>query len=308
MRRITMNHRVVTVFGGTGILGRRIVRHLREQGFSVRTATRHPDRAHLLFGRDEPRITSVQCDIHDERSTAAALAGAYAAVNAVSLYVERGSENFHSVHVDAARRVARAARVAELARLVHISGIGADPNSSSLYIRKRGEGELAVRHVFAEVTLIRPAVMFAPDDAFLTTVIGLLRRLPIYPMFGRGLTRLQPVYAEDVAEAIARVLLSAQWHGPTFELGGPRIYSYEEFLRTVAREANLKTMLVPVPFAAWSAIAGIAEILPSAPITRNQVELMRIDTVASSQMPGFADIGISPRPLEEILRRILSSL
>jgi uncharacterized protein YbjT (DUF2867 family) len=301
-----MDHGLVTVLGGTGFLGRRIVRHLREHGFSVRTATRHPDRAHLLFGRDGPRITSVQCDIHDERSTAAALAGAYAAVNAVSLYVERGSEKFHSVHVDAARRVAREARAGGVARLVHISGIGANPNSSSLYIRKRGEGELAVRDLFAEATLIRPAVMFAPDDAFLTTVIGLLRRLPIYPMFGRGRTRLQPVYAEDVAEAIARVLLSAQLRGPTFELGGPRIYSYEEFLRTVAREANLKTMLVPVPFVAWSAIAGMAEILPSPPITRNQVELMQIDTVASPQMSGFAHIDISPRPLEDTLQSMLS--
>jgi NADH dehydrogenase len=302
-----MDQRLVTILGGTGFLGRRIVRHLQEHGFAVRIATRHPERGRLLFGSDEPRITSVQCDIHDERSTAAALAGAYAAVNAVSLYVERGSENFHSVHVDAARRVAREARAGGLARLVHLSGIGADPNSSSLYIRKRGEGELAVRDVFAEATLVRPAVMFAPDDAFLTTVIGLLRRLPIYPMFGRGRTRLQPVHAEDVAEAIARMLLSAQLRGLTFELGGPRIYSYEEFLRIVAREASLKTILVPVPFAAWSAIAGIAEILPSAPITRNQVELMQIDTVASPQMPGFADIDISPRRLEEILQRMLSN-
>jgi uncharacterized protein YbjT (DUF2867 family) len=302
-----MDQRVVTVFGGSGFLGRRVVRHLREHEFAVRVATRHPDHGRILFGSDDPRLASIKCNIHDERSVAAALAGAYAAVNAVSLYVEHGPENFHSVHVDAARRVAREARAARLARLIHVSGIGADPSSSSLYIRKRGEGEVALRDAFADATLMRPAVIFAPDDAFLTTVVGLLRRLPLYPMFGRGLTRLQPVYVEDVAEAVARVLQPTQPHGLTFELGGPRIYSYKEFLRSVAREANLSPMLVPVPFAAWHALAGIAEILPSSPITRNQLELMQIDTVASPQMPGLADIGISPRPLEEVLQRMLSN-
>ena len=305
--RRVMDQRLVTVFGGTGFLGRRIVRHLRERGFSVRIATRHPDRSRSLFGNDAPEFTSVRCDIHDERSIAATLAGACAAVNAVSLYVEHGSETFHSVHVDGARRLATAARAAGLARLVHLSGIGADPGSSSLYVRKRGEGELAVRDAFAGTTLIRPAVMFAPDDAFLTTVVGLLRRLPIYPMFGSGLTRLQPVYVEDVAEAIARVLQSTQPHVPTFELGGPRVYSYEEFLRTVAREVNVGARLVPVPFVAWRALARIAEMLPSPPITCNQVDLMQIDTLASLQLPGFGDLGISPRPLEEILRRIQSN-
>jgi NADH dehydrogenase len=302
-----MDLRLVTVFGGTGFLGRRIVRHLREHGFSVRIATRHPDLSRSLFGNDKSEFTSLQCDIHDERSIAAALAGAYAAVNAVSLYVEYGPETFHAVHVDGARRVATAAHAAGLARLVHLSGIGADPGSSSLYVRKRGEGELAVREVFASATLIRPAVMFAPDDAFLTTVVGLLRRLPIYPLFGSGLTRLQPVYVEDVAEAVARVLQSTQPHVPTFELGGPRVYSYQEFLRTVAREANVGATLVPVPFVAWHALARMAEMLPNPPITRNQVELMQIDTVASPRMPGFGDVGISPHPMEAILQRMLSN-
>src|SRR5437764_2945693 len=302
-----MDQRLVTVLGGTGFLGRRVVRHLREQGFSVRIATRHADRGRSLFANDEPRITSVQCNIHDERSIAAALTGAYAAVNAVSLYLEHGPGDFHSVHVDASRRVAGEACAAGLARLVHISGIGADPGSSSLYIRRRGEGELAVRDAFADATVIRPAVMFAPDDAFLTGIIGLLRRLPVYPMFGRGLTRLQPAYVEDVAEAVARVLQQTRPHRPVFELGGPRIYSYEQLLRTVAREADLKPLLAPVPFAAWRAFSRIAELLPSPPITRNQVDLMQINTVASPKIPGFVDLGISPRPVEEILQEMLSS-
>ena len=201
-----MNYRVVTVFGGTGFLGRRVVRHLRNGEYSVRIASRHPERGEKLFGSDDPRLQSVDANIHDERSVADALAGAYGVVNAVSLYVEHGPETFHSVHVEAAQRVAVQAHRAGVERLVHVSGIGSDAASPSLYIRKRGEGELAVRTAFADATIIRPAVMFGPDDAFLTTILKLLRRLPIYPMFGRGLTRLQPAYVNDVAEAIATVL------------------------------------------------------------------------------------------------------
>jgi uncharacterized protein YbjT (DUF2867 family) len=185
------NDRTVTVFGGTGFLGRRVVRHLRAHEFAVRIASRHPDRGHRLFGLDDPQLQSVGANIHDERSVADALAGAFGAVNAVSLYVEHGRETFDSVHVESAQRVAAQAHRAGVERVAHVSGIGADSVSQSLYIQKRGEGELAVRAAFADALLIRPAVMFGPDDAFLTTLLRLLRQLPIYPMFGRGLTRLQ---------------------------------------------------------------------------------------------------------------------
>ena len=233
------------------------------------------------------------------------MAGAYGVVNAVSLYVERGQQSFHSVHVESAQRVAAQARRAGTERVVHVSGIGADAVSQSLYIRKRGEGELAVRAAFADALLIRPAVMFGPDDAFLTTILKLLRRLPIYPMFGRGLTRLQPAYVEDVAEAIARALLGTEAHGITFECGGPRIYSYERFLRAVAHEAGLKPILIPIPFAAWHALAWISEMLPSPPVTRNQVELMQVDNLSSPEMPGFGELGISPHTVEGILQQML---
>src|SRR6202171_2739294 len=142
------NDRIVTVFGGTGFLGRRIVRHLRSRGFPVRTVSRHPDRGRRLFGPDDPQLQSVRANIHDERSVADALAGAYGVVNAVSLYVEHGEETFHSVHVDAAQRVAAQALRAGIERLVHVSGIGADANSRSRYLRQRGEGELAGRAAF----------------------------------------------------------------------------------------------------------------------------------------------------------------
>jgi NADH dehydrogenase len=299
-----MNDRIVTVFGGTGFLGRRVVRHLRKRGFSVRIASRHPDRGRELFALDDPQLQSVAANIHDGRSVADALAGAFGVVNAVSLYVEHGQETFHSVHVECAERVAAQARRAG-ERLAHVSGIGSEPASPSLYICKRGEGELAVRAAFADATLIRPAVMFGPDDAFLTPILKLLRRLPIYPMFGRGLTRLQPAYVEDVAEAIARALQDTDTHAITYECAGPRVYSYEEFLRAVAHEAGLKPILIPIPFAAWHALAWFAEMLPSPPVTRNQVELMQVDNVSSPEMPGFGELGISPHSVEELLRDIL---
>src|SRR5712664_4228629 len=304
---VSTNGRSVTVFGGTGFLGPRIVRHLRSPGFPVRIASRHPGRGQSPFGPDDPQLQSVEADIHDERSVADALAGAYGVVNAVSLYLERGQETFHSVHVEAAQRVAAKARLAGVERLVHVSGIGADAASPSRYIRKRGEGELAVRAAFAETLFVRPAVMFGPDDVFLIIILKLLRQLPIYPMFGRGRTRLQPAYVEDVAEAVARVMRPAETHSTIFEFGGPRVYTYEQFLRAVAHQADLAPLLIPIPFAVWHALAWASEILPGPPLTRNQVELMQIDTVSSPETPGFIELGISPHSVEAILHRMLSN-
>jgi uncharacterized protein YbjT (DUF2867 family) len=299
---------VVAVFGGTGFLGRRIVRHLRNRGYSVRTASRHPERGQRLFGTDDPHIQSVEANVCDEQSVAAAIAGVDAVVNAVSHYVEHGAKTFHSVHVEAAQRVAVQAHRAGIEHLVHLSGIGADSRSRSLYIRKRGEGELAVLAAFPNAIVIRPAVMFAPDDAFLNTILRLLQRLPIYPMFGSGLTRLQPVYVEDVAEAVVRTLQRTETKPITFELGGPHVYTYREFLRVIAHAAELKPILIPVPFTAWQALSWLAEGMPNPPITRNQVELMHVDTVASPEMLGFGELEISPCAVEEALQEIMRAL
>jgi uncharacterized protein YbjT (DUF2867 family) len=300
-----MTTRLVTVFGGTGFLGRRIVRHLRNREYSVRIASRHPERSQQLFGIDDLHLQSLEANVRDEQSVADAIAGTYAVVNAVSLYVEHGGETFHSVHVEAARRVAVQAQRAGINHLAHVSGIGSDPRSRSLYIRKRGEGELAVLGAFANAIIIRPGVMFGPDDAFLTTILKLLQRLPIYPMFGSGLTRLQPAYVEDVAEVIVRALQRSETNAITFECGGPRVYTYEELVRAIARQAGLKRILIPVPFATWQALAWTAEMMPSPPITRNQVELMQVDNVPSSELPGFGELGISPHTVEETLQEIL---
>ena len=294
---------VVTVFGGTGFLGRRAVRHLRDKGFAVRAASRHPRSS----GGDDPEVEPVAADIRERPSIAAAVEGAFGVVNAVSLYVERGSDTFQAVHVAAAERVAEEARKAGVERFIQISGIGADAASSSAYIRARGQGEQVVRAAFGSAGVVRPAVMFGPDDAFLNTLVQLLRRLPIYPMFGRGETRLQPADVEDVGEAVARLMQRTAAEAITVECGGPRVYTYKELLGTIARAANVNRALVPVPFAAWHALAWAAELLPAAPVTRNQVELMEIDTVASVGVRGFAELGISPRALEDVLQGILEA-
>ena len=290
----------ITVFGGTGFVGRRVVRRLSESGATVRIASRHAGRAE---GNNVERIAA---DARDERSVEAAVMDADGVVNAISLYVEHGGDTFRAVHVEAAARIARAARRAGAKRFVHLSGIGADVASSSRYIRNRGEGEAAVQAAFPGPVIIRPAVMFAPDDAFLTTILRLLRTLPAYPLFGDGRTRLQPVYVGDVAAAIAQVLRQTQTPYPIYELAGPRVYSYEELLRTIARTAGLRPRLVRIPFAFWDAAAAIAAFLPQPPLTRNQVELMQINTTASDSRPGFRVLGISPRSLEEELEAMVN--
>jgi uncharacterized protein YbjT (DUF2867 family) len=288
-----------TVFGGTGFVGRRVVRHLRESGTRVRVVSRHRGRA------EDDGIEQITADAHDERSVAAAVAGADGVVNAISLYVQHRSDTFHSVHMETAGKIAKAAKQAGIKRLVHISGIGANTASPSPYIRSRGEGEAAVQTAFPRAVIVRPAVMFAADDAFLATILRLLRSLPAYPIFGDGRTRLQPVYADDVAAAIVRILRQSPKPYPVYELAGPRVYSYEELLRTIARIAGLRPVLVRIPFTLWGVLASLAEMLPEPPFTRNQVELMQIDTTASENLPGFRAAGISARSLEDELEAIL---
>jgi uncharacterized protein YbjT (DUF2867 family) len=293
------NPRKVTVFGGTGFLGRRVVRCLLEQGFAVRVASRHPERGPGILGTEAP-LEFVRADVNDDDAVAAAVAGAFAVVNAVSLYVEQGSLTFHSVHVEAAARAARHARASGAERLAHVSGIGADAASESAYIRSRGRGETAVTREFPGATIIRPAVMFGSDDAFLTSLVKLLRRLPVFPMFGRGQTRLQPAFVEDVAEAIVRALQAPKAE-VIYELGGPRVYTYEELLRSVGEQYGIRPVLVPVPFQAWNTLSFFAEMLPHPPVTRNQVELMEIDNVASPARPGFETLRIEPRTIEAVI-------
>jgi uncharacterized protein YbjT (DUF2867 family) len=298
-----MTVQTVTVIGGTGFLGRRIVRHLGAVGFAMRVAARHPERVRSLFPSDAT-VEAVRVDVNDENSTAAAVAGAFAVVNSVSLYVERRNETFRSVHVEAAARVAAIASRAGAEKLVHVSGIGANAGSASPYIRSRGEGEAAVLRAFPSATLIRPAVMFGPDDAFLVPLLSMLRRLRAFPLFGRGQTRLQPAYVEGVADAVARVLQAPQAHN-VYELAGPQVYTYRELLRTVAAQASREPILVPLPFALWRVIGFASEFLPHPPISANQVDLMELDNVAAPDLPGFGVLQIDSRAIEAVLPEVL---
>ena len=301
-----MSSRRVTVFGGTGFLGRRLVSHLHEADFAVRIASRHPDWADSLFSRDVSGIESMHADVNDDGSVARSVAGAGAVVNAVSLYVERGKSTFHSVHVEAAKRIATLARQAGSETLVHVSGIGADAGSASPYIRSRGEGEAAVLDAFPSAKLVRPAVMFGPGDAFVTPLLAMLQRMPVFPMFGSGAIRLQPAYVEDVAEAIVRIL-RAPAASQFYELAGPRVYTYEQLLRTIAANAGTRSFLVPLPLSLWRIIGYVSEVLPSPPITRNQVELMGQDNIPAPNVPGFEALEISPQAIDNILPQMLKT-
>ena len=271
----------------------------------MRTASRHPEPVRWPSRSDSPPETT-KADIHDERSVAAALFGAHGAVNAVSRYIERAGVTFDAVHVEGAARVARLARERGVERLIHVSGIGADPASSAAYIAARGRGEIAVQQAFPGVILIRPAVMCGPDDAFLTTIVQLLRYLPVYPMFGLGETKLQPVDVEDVAEGIARVLSGAGAAVALYEFTGPRVYTYKELVTGVTDQIKARSRLIPLPFTLWRILALVAEFLPGSPLTRNQVSLMQRDNVASTDCFGLSSLNIAPAEIEPLLSAILN--
>ncbi|MBP2442766.1 complex I NDUFA9 subunit family protein [Rhizobium leguminosarum] len=295
---------VVTVFGATGFLGRRIVTRLLERGVDIRAASRHP---HQLRGNasGKRRSRPIEADILDPSSIAAAVAGSRAVVNAVSLYVERDEQTFERVHVEAAANLATASRHAGVERFVQISGIGSDPKSHSDYIRARGRGEEVVKAAFPGAVIVRPAVMAGADDAFISTIARLVPLLPIYPLFGDGHTRLQPVHVEDVADAVSR-LVSGQVaiDASIFECVGTRIYSFQELVQEIATELNTRVTLMPVPFPLWRILAAASEGFAAAPLTRTQVDLMRRDNVATSDLPGLEELGIQPRDIVEVIRMI----
>jgi NADH dehydrogenase len=261
----------VCLFGGTGFLGRRLVRRLAAEGATLRIAVRSPDRAHsVLRAADLDRVTVVRADVRDPASVAAAVAGVDAVVNAVSAYVEKPGVTFASVHEQGARTLAQEAAAAGVARLVLVSGIGADPESRSPYIRARGRADI-------------------------------VRMLPVVPLIGGGHTRLQPVYVEDVAEAIARLLADRASAGRTYELAGPGVYTLRELVGFALRLMDKRRLLVPLPFAVAGIQARLFEFLPNPPLTTGQVDLLRVDNLASGALPGFRDLDIRPKPIEDIV-------
>jgi uncharacterized protein YbjT (DUF2867 family) len=293
---------VCAVFGGTGFLGRRLVRGLAAEGANLRIAVRSPDRARsILPAAFLDRVTLFRADVRDRASVAAAVAGADAVVNAVSAYVEKPGATFEAVHEQGARTLAQEAAAAGVARLVLVSGIGADPESRSPYIRSRGCGELAVRQAFPGATIVRPSAMFGPGDALFGTLADLVRLLPVVPLIGGGRTRLQPVYVDDVAEGIARMLADRATAGQTYDLAGPGVYTVRELVGFALRLMDKRRLLLPVPFAVAEIHARVFELLPSPPLTTGQVDLLKADNLASGALPGFRDLDIRPKSIEDIV-------
>ncbi len=317
----------ITVFGGSGFLGRRIVECLAAAGNDVRVAVRHPERASFReggVGRDggggvdgddagsghdardgddagSGRIEVVRADVWDEPTVARAVEGTASVINTVGHYVEKRGATFDAIHGRGAQHVARQAKAAGAARLVHISGLGADPGSASPYVRARGIGENLVREAFDGVTILRPSVIFGPGDAFVNKLAAMGRQAPVLPLFGTGGTRLQPVFVGDVAEACARALADPSSQGRVYELGGPRVYPYRQLVRLVLDEVGARTALVPFPFLAWDVLACGLALLPNPPLTRDQVKLMKRDNVVGRDALILSDLGIRPVPLEEAL-------
>jgi NADH dehydrogenase len=292
----------VVVFGGTGFLGRQLVHRLAAEGVVVRVAARHPDgERSALPAADLDQVTFFRADVRDQASVAAAIVGTDAVVNAVSAYVEKGGLTFETVHVQGAEMVAREAGRLGVARLVLVSGIGADPQSRSLYIRSRGRGELAVQQAFQDATIVRPSAMFGPGDALFGTLADLARLLPVLPLIGGGHTRLQPVYVEDVAEAVTRILADPETVGRTYELAGPEVYTLRDLVRFTLRVIGKRRWLMPVPFAVAEIQARLFEFLPSPPLTTGQVDLLKADSVAGGALPGLRELDILPKAVEEVV-------
>ena len=292
----------VTIFGGSGFLGRQIVKCLAAEGARIRVAVRHPERASSLgrIGRDG-QIELVRADVWDDPSVARAMNKSTWVINTVGHYVERSGATFDAIHGQGAHNVARHAADAGVERLIHISGVGADPMSASPYVRARGTGEDLVKGAFEGVTILRPSVIFGPDDAFFNTLAGMARRVPVLPLFGMGRTRLQPVFVGDVAQACARVLADPSTRGEKYELGGPRIYTYKALLQLVLKQIGQRRVLVPVPFFLWDTLAAVSAFLPNPPLTRDQVTLMRQDNVIRGSALTLESLGIRPAAVEEIL-------
>ena len=292
----------VCVFGGTGFLGRRLVRRLATEGATVRVAVRHPERARsVLATAGVDRVTPVYADVRDQTSVAAAVSGVDAVVNAVSAYIEKSGVTFKAVHEQGAKTLAQESAAAGVARLVLVSGIGADPESGYPYIRARGRGEQVSQRAFPGVTIVRPGAMFGPGDALFGTLAHVARLVPVLPLIGGGRTRLQPVYVEDVAQAVARLLADPGTAGRTYELAGPGVYTLRELVKITLRLIGKRRFLLSVPFAVAEAQARLFQLLPNPPLTTGQIDLLKADNVASAALPGFRELNIQPKAVEDVV-------
>lgn len=297
---------VATVFGGSGFIGRYVVQRLARRGFIVRVAVRDTVAAGFLkpmgaVGQIVPLYTPVT----DEALVHRALEGAHWAVNLVGILAEHRRGDFDRVHGEGAGQIARLAAAAGVARLVHLSAIGADPASPSAYGRSKAAGELAVREAFPAAAILRPSLVFGPEDAFFNRFAGLARLAPVMPVIA-GATKFQPVYVGDVADAVLAALERPEAAGTIYELGGPEVRSFRELMEAVLTWTGRRRMLVTVPMGLARLQARLGELIPGKPFTRDQLAMLGRDNVVAAGMPGLAELGIVPTPMELVVPNYLS--
>jgi NADH dehydrogenase len=298
---------LVTVFGGSGFVGRYAVRALARHGWRVRVAIRRPHLApELKVMGDVGQIEIVQANVRDADSVRRALEGADACVNLVGVLFERGRQGFDALHATAPKTIAEIAASMGVKRLVQISAIGADANSTAKYAQTKAAGEAAVQAAYPQATILRPSVVFGAEDAFFNRFGGMAALLPALPLIGGGKTRFQPVFAGDVGEAVASALNDPATAGRTYELGGPAVYTFKELMQVVLRESMQKCALVPIPFPIASVLGKFGDlagaVLPFAPqITSDQVENLRSDNVVGASALGLAALGVQPTALDSVL-------
>lgn len=292
---IDRSESLVTVFGGGGFIGRYVVQQLVKSGWRIRVTEREPKRAYFL----QPlgwvgQFQFVRADIRKRESVERAVAGASAVVNLVGIL----KGDFQAFHVDGARNVAEAAAAAGARSLVHVSAIGASADSDSRYGRSKGQGEAAVREAFPGATIIRPSVVFGPEDNFTNRFAAMARQMPVLPVIG-GNAKFQPVYVADLARAISAAALQPETHaGKTYELAGPQVVTMAELNRMICEiTGRADKMTVPVPDGIAGTMASLTGWLPGAPITSDQWKMLQQPNVASGELPGFDAFGIRPEPL-----------
>jgi uncharacterized protein YbjT (DUF2867 family) len=296
---------LVTVFGGSGFLGRHVTRALARCNFRIRAAVRRPDLAgHLQPLGRVGQIHAVQANVRYPGSVEAAVQDASVVINLVGILFERGRQSFEAVQAQGAAVVAQAAGTAG-ARLIHVSAIGADPNSASLYARSKAAGEAAVREAQPDAVIFRPSIVFGPEDDFFNRFAALARMSPVLPLIGGGATRFQPVYVGDVAEAIARAVEDQVRRRTIYELGGPEVRTFKELMEYVLAVTERRRLLVPLPYTLAKLQAYVLQLMPKPMLTPDQVELLRHDNVVSplAEPEGrtLQAIGINPVAMETIV-------
>lgn len=299
--------KLVTIFGGSGFLGRHIVRVLAKRGYRIRVAVRRPDLAfHLQPLGNMGQIVSVQANLRYRKSVDAAIQGSDHVINCVGVLHEVGRNKFDAVQDFGARAVAEACRNAGV-KLTHISAIGADPDSKSAYARTKAKAEKAVLSLLPDAVIYRPSIMFGPEDSFYNKFADMARIAPALPLVGGGNTKFQPVFVDDVAEAVARSVEGRVEGGRIYELGGAEVKSFKEIIEDILRITCREKTLVPLPFVAASIIGGIASLIPfiTPPITADQVTLLKSDNVVSeaAKKEGrtLEGLGIKPTLADAIL-------